>query len=251
MTRVVIIGSGAVAEALCAGLGERVIAVVARNESRGRELAALCGAEWCNSRIPTDADLYLISVSDRAIGEVSDSYAFPDNAVVAHTAGCPTLDLLSKRIRHRAVFYPMQTFTRGRRVDWREIPIFVEGATPHALEVVQGLADEISAHVEQADSARRSRLHLGATWVCNFVNMMFVAGSRAADAPLTVYRPLIEECVRKAMALGPQNCQTGVAIRGDVEMQQRHAEMLHDTAPEFEELYKQISKTIWETLRKI
>ncbi|MBP3426300.1 MAG: DUF2520 domain-containing protein [Rikenellaceae bacterium] len=250
MTRVVIIGSGAVAEALCVGLAERVIAVVARNESRGRELAALCGAEWSAECIPV-ADLYLISVSDRAIGEVSESWQFPEDAVVAHTAGCPTLDTLSERIRHRAVFYPMQTFTRGRRVDWREIPIFVEGATEHALKVVQGLACEISEHVEQADSTRRSRLHLGATWVCNFVNMMFVAGSRAADTELTTYRPLVEECVRKAMTLGPQNCQTGVAIRGDVEMQQRHAQMLHDVTPEFEELYKQISKTIWETLRKI
>lgn len=248
--RVVVIGSGAVAEALCVGLGERVVGVVARNESRGREIAALCGAEWSAESLPI-ADLYLISVSDRAIGEVSESWKFPEESVVAHTAGCPTLDTLDSRIRHRAVFYPMQTFTRGRRVNWREIPIFVEGSTEHALKVVQELASEISEQVEQADSARRSRLHLGATWVCNFVNMMFVAGSDAADTPLTTYRPLIEECVHKAMTLGPRNCQTGVAIRGDIAMQERHAEMLRHTIPQYEELYKQISKTIWETLRKI
>ena len=250
MMRVVILGSGAVAENLAVGLGRRVVGVVARNESRGREIAALCGAEWSADVLP-EADVYLISVSDRAIGEVSEQWNFPEDAVVAHTAGCPTLDALSPRITHRAVFYPMQTLTRGRRVEWSEIPIFVEGATPHALSVVESLAREISNNVERADSTRRSRLHLGATWVCNFVNMMFVAGSEAADTPLTTYRPLIEECVRKAMTLGPRNCQTGVAIRGDVEMQVRHAEMLRSVAPQYEELYKLTSKTIWETLRKI
>jgi hypothetical protein len=81
--------------------------------------------------------------------------------------------------------------------------------------------------------------------------MMFVAGSDAAGVSLTTYEALIKECVAKALELGPRNTQTGVAIRGDREMQQRHAEMLHQSHPQYEELYKLLSTTIWETLRKI
>jgi hypothetical protein len=81
--------------------------------------------------------------------------------------------------------------------------------------------------------------------------MMLVAGTDSADTPLSTYAPLVEECVDKALELGPRNTQTGVAIRGDVAMQERHAEMLRASHPEYEELYKLLSKTIWETLRKI
>ncbi|MBR2333351.1 MAG: DUF2520 domain-containing protein [Rikenellaceae bacterium] len=248
--RIVIIGSGAVAEAFADALKENITGIVARNAERGKLLAEMCGCEWSADRLP-EADLYIISVSDRAIGEVSAQFDFPADAVVAHTAGCPTLDALSSRITHRAVLYPMQTFTRGRRVDFGQIPLFVEGATPHALATVRSVAEDLSQKVEQADSAKRSRLHLGATWVCNFVNMMFVAGSDAAATPLTTYEALIKECVAKALALDPHNTPTGVAIRGDKEMQQRHAEMLRQSHPQYEELYKLLSKTIWETLRKI
>lgn len=248
--RVVIIGSGAVAEGFAYALKGVVVGIVARNAERGELLAEMCECEWSADRLP-DADLYIISVSDRAIGEVSEQFEFPADAVVAHTAGCPTLDTLSSRITHRAVLYPMQTFTRGRRVDFKQIPLFVEGATPHALATVRSVAEGLSDRVEQADSTQRSRLHLGATWVCNFVNMMFVAGSDAAGVPLTTYEALIKECVAKALELGPRNTQTGVAIRGDREMQQRHAEMLHQSHPQYEELYKLLSTTIWETLRKI
>ena len=128
--RVVVIGSGAVAEALCAGLGERVVGVVARNESRGREIAALCGAEWSAERLPI-ADPYLISVSDRAISEVAAALPFPKGAIVAHTAGCGTLEMLPEGV-HRAVIYPFQTFSAGREVDFRQVYMFVEGVCPHA-----------------------------------------------------------------------------------------------------------------------
>lgn len=248
--RIVIIGSGAVAEGLCTALHDRIVGVVARNRERGEQLASMCGCTWSADTLP-EADLYLISVSDRAIGEVSEQYDFPAEAVVAHTAGCPTLDDLSRKIVHRAVFYPMQTFTRGRKVDFSHIPIFVEGVTPHSLDVVRSVAESISQQVEVADSARRSRLHLGATWVCNFVNLMLVAGTESSNTPLNTYAPLIKECVDKALEMGPRNTQTGVAIRGDVEMQKRHLEMLHQSQPQYEELYKLSSKTIWETLRKI
>lgn len=248
--RVAIIGSGAVAEGFASALRGSVVGIVARNAERGALLAEMCGCEWSANTLP-EADLYIISVSDRAIGEVSEQFDFPSEAVVAHTAGCPTLDTLSPRIRHRAVLYPMQTFTRGRKVDFGQIPLFVEGATPHALEVVSQVAHSLSSKVEQADSARRSRLHLGATWVCNFVNMMFVAGSDSAQTPLSTYEALIRECVDKALELDPHNTQTGVAIRGDVAMQERHAEMLRQSHPQYEELYKLLSSTIWETLRKI
>ena len=124
MKKVVIIGSGNVAEAFALALAERGAAPVqifARNAAEGRALAAHCGAGYAGepARL-APADLYLIAVSDRAIAPVSASLDF-GNAVVAHTSGSTPLDALAAKIRHRAVLYPLQSFTKGRRVDFREI----------------------------------------------------------------------------------------------------------------------------------
>ena len=96
--KIVIIGSGNVAESLAQAVAEaeglELVQVFARNEERGRKVAELAHSEWSGSKL-AEADLYLISVSDNAVAEVAKSLPIPKGAVVAHTAGCCTLDSLA------------------------------------------------------------------------------------------------------------------------------------------------------------
>lgn len=247
--RTVIIGSGAVAEAFAAALRGRLTGVVARNGVRGREVAAKGATEYF-AELP-DADLYIIAVSDRAIGEVSRKYRFPHDSVVAHTSGCSSVDDLSTDIPNRAVIYPMQTFTAGRNVDFAKVPFFVEGSSPKAEKCVRELASELSDKVCLCGGEQRRKLHLAATFICNFANMMYIAGEDTAGVPFDTFEPLVRESVDKAFALTPRRSQTGVAVRGDREMQLRHEALLAEQHPEYLEMYKTITKTIWETLKKI
>ena len=118
LKRVVIVGSGNVAEALARALpasGAELCQVFARNRERGPRVAALGGTTWtADPDRLAEADLYLIAVSDRAVGEVAASLRLPDGAVAAHTAGSVPLDALEAFPR-RAVIYPLQTFRAGRR----------------------------------------------------------------------------------------------------------------------------------------
>jgi predicted short-subunit dehydrogenase-like oxidoreductase (DUF2520 family) len=57
--------------------------------------------------------------------------------------------------------------------------------------------------------------------------------------------PLIRETAGKATSLGPENSQTGPAVRGDLKTMLEHLEMLNDK-PAIKDLYKRISDNISE-----
>lgn len=254
----VIIGSGNLAEALARALAAspaELRQIYARNEARGRAIAALSGAEAVSQpeKLCTTADIYLIAVSDSAVGEVARTLPIPDGAVVAHTAGSVPLEVLPERFA-RAVFYPMQTFTKGRTVDFRAIPIFVEAADASLQAAVEAFAGLLSHHVLQADSARRAKVHLAAVFACNFANRMYALGEqivRTAGLDFDILKPLVSETAAKACdAASPADVQTGPAARHDAATLEHHMALLSD-APALQELYQQISKNIWETSRKI
>lgn len=257
MKKIVIIGSGNVAEALALSLAEQGMAPVqiyARNVESGSALAARCGAEYAGEPAQlAPADLYLIAVSDRAIASVSGSLDFGD-AIVAHTSGSTPVDALSSKIRHRAVLYPLQSFTKGRSVDFREIPLMIEGCSAKALECVREVAGALSDRVLEVDSHRRAAVHLAAVFVSNFVNYMYTIGEELlADTGMdfSLLKPLILETARKAVeSSSPRRVQTGPAVRNDFQTKNLHCEMLVDK-PDLKNIYINLSNQIWETSKKI
>ena len=60
--------------------------------------------------IPKDADIYIISVSDKAISAVAEELK-DVNGLVVHTAGSVPMDVLPQT--RRGVFYPLQTISKG------------------------------------------------------------------------------------------------------------------------------------------
>ena len=153
--RVVIIGSGNVAEALAKAIGAsryELVQIYARNRERGQAIARAvrCACADDPKRI-AEADIYLMAVSDRAVPKLSESFDFGD-AVVAHTAGSVTLGELAPRIRNKGVFYPLQTFTAGRSLELSDVPLFIEGNNDFTVDALAGLAGALSTRVRIADS---------------------------------------------------------------------------------------------------
>lgn len=258
MNRAVIIGSGNLAEALARAITKsdaKLVQIFARNPVRGPEVAALAGTRWTDDpQRLAEADIYCIAVSDKAVAEVAATLPFPEHAVVAHTAGSVPLDAIPARIAQRAVFYPMQTFTRGREVDFARIPIFLESDCAELRPDLEAFARRLSSAVIWADSAQRSEVHLAAVFACNFANCMYTLGERIvrrAGLDFDVLRSLIVETAAKAAdARSPRDVQTGPAVRNDTATQARHLTAL-DGEPALKEIYTLISQTIWETSKKI
>ena len=257
MKRVVIIGSGNLAEALARAVAEsnlQLVQIYARNAERARAVATLAATRWTTQPAElADADIYLVSVSDRAVAEVAAALPLPAHACVAHTAGSVPLDVLPGRCAHRAVFYPMQTFTKGRRVDFAQIPIFLECDDEAFYPELEAFARQLSQTVIRADSARRAKIHLAAVFACNFANHMYALGEQIARSPglaSGVRNPPAGGPAGKALAAAsPADVQTGPAVRHDLATQERHLRLLGDDM-QLKEIYSTISQHIWETSRK-
>ncbi len=255
--KVVIIGSGNVAEALALAIAANpeleLVQLFARNSERGRHVAALATTTWSNDpACLAEADIYLLAVSDRAVSEVATTLPFPPTAIVAHTAGCVSIEALGEHPR-RAICYPFQGFSVGRRINFREVPLFLETADPELMPSLEAFARSLSARVYRADSAQRARIHLAGVFCCNFTNCMYTLAEeqlQQAGLPFDVLRPLIAETAAKAIeADHPAEVQTGPARRGDAATLERHRTML--TEEHLRTMYNLISQTIWETSKKI
>ena len=257
LQRIVVIGSGNLAEALAQAVaqsGAELVQLFARNPQRGPEVARLAGTRWSDDpQQLAAADLYLIAVSDRAVAEVADALPIPAEAVVAHTAGSVPVGALPARYRHRAVFYPLQTFTAGRKVDFRTIPLFLECASPEAAPALEAFARRLSGTVYWLTSEQRAWVHLSGVFACNFVNAMYAAGEEVAahaGVPFDVLKPLLTETAAKAAAAAsPRTVQTGPAVRNDRATLERHEALLAEDPP-LKTLYRTISTQIWKTSKK-
>ena len=139
MKTVVVIGSGNVAEALAGAIAASpygLAQLYARNRDRGERIARSYGCPFASDpQELAPADIYLIAVNDRAVGEVAEALDF-GRAVVAHTAGSVPLDGLPGEIRNRGVFYPLQTFTAGRHISLGDVPLLVEGSDPQTTRTL-------------------------------------------------------------------------------------------------------------------
>lgn len=256
MIKTVIIGSGNVAQALAEALteaGAKPLQIFARNREAGAEIAKRCGCDYTDDpKELAKAELYIISVSDKAIKAVSESLGF-GNSVVVHTAGGVGLDELSSTIRNRGVLYPLQTFSKGRKVDFKEIPLMIEGLNAAVLETVRQVAELLSNNVMEVDSEQRGVIHLAAVFTCNFTNHMYVIGEElveGAGMDFAVLKPLIVETTKKAMsAKSPRDVQTGPAVRNDFQTKSLHTDMLVER-PELKSIYTNLSNNIWKISKK-
>lgn len=190
--------------------------------------------------IPRDADLYVIAVTDSAIASVAAEIGDVPGLVV-HTAGSVPMSVLPQR--RKGVLYPLQTFTKGRPVDMRSVPLFVE--SEGGEELLLHVASQLSDIVIPMDSERRRYLHLAAVFCNNFTNHMYRITEELLsqhDIPFEVMLPIIDETARKVHSLTPAQAQTGPAVRwnqGVMEAQQNLLER-----DDLRQLYQIISKSI-------
>lgn len=192
-----------------------------------------------------EADFTLISVTDSAIGDVAGS--LPQmKGIVAHTSGSVPMDLLDTRKEPHGVFYPLQTFTKGAPVSYREIPFFIEGSDAETGRKLSKLAHIISDNVSFADSEQRRFLHVASVFSCNFVNHLFALSDEFLaqhGMEFSSLLPLIGETIRKAGMMSPADAQTGPAARGDQKVIESHLLMLEDN-PRMYEIYRLLSESI-------
>lgn len=232
MTKVSIIGSGNVARHLIHAFQSNseieLVKVFARNK---KSLTHLLDSNSVTSDYTQlqAADVYIIAVSDDAIAEVSSQLPF-ENQLVVHTSGTVPLTTLESK-NHRGVFYPLQTFSKDKAVNFKTIPICLEAENEKDLQTLNQIASTISDAVYQINSEQRKALHVAAVFVNNFVNHLYQMGNEICDnnnVPFEILKPLIQETANKIVSLSPKEAQTGPAKRNDLTTIEAHQQFLTD-----------------------
>ncbi|TMN94246.1 DUF2520 domain-containing protein, partial [Pseudoalteromonas sp. S407] len=80
------------------------------------------------------------------------------------------------------VFYPLQTFSLERKIDWSNTPLFVEATENTDLQRLHILAESLSQRVYSYSSVQRLSLHLAAVFACNFSNYCYDMAKQVVDA---------------------------------------------------------------------
>ncbi len=253
-TPIVFIGAGNLATNLAKALyhkGFRIVQIYSRTEESARNLAEKVEAEFTTDlgEVNPYARLYIVSLKDSAFTELLPAIVAGKRkeALLVHTAGSLPMSVWEGAAEHYGVFYPMQTFSKQREVDFREIPFFIEASTPEDTEFLKAVAATLSERVYEADSEQRKSLHLAAVFACNFTNHMYALAADLLEKyhlPFDVMLPLIDETARKVHELSPKAAQTGPAIRYDENVINNHLAMLSDDAG-MQRLYESISRSIF------
>jgi len=197
-----------------------------------------------------EADVYIISVTDNAINEVSSQLQFK-NKLVVHTSGTSSLEVLDTKNR-KGVFYPLQTFSKSKEVDFSSIPLCLEAENEEDYKTLELLAKAISEKVYNISSEQRKSLHVAAVFVSNFVNHMYVIGSEVCETnnvPFEVLQPLIQEVANKITTLSPKDSQTGPALRNDTKTIEKHIEFLKDS--NYQDIYKLLTQSIQNVAKEL
>jgi len=248
--RITIIGSGNVATHLAAAFknaGHRIMQVYSRDMHNAALLAYHVKAEAIDdlNQINPETDLFLIAVKDDAIASVAQGLAKFEKLTV-HTSGGTDLATLSTINPKAGVFYPLQTFSKNKEIDFSTVPLCIEGTDEEiTLQLVQ-LAQTISNRVYRVDSGQRKILHLAAVFACNFPNYLYgVAQQLLAQHKMNfeMLRPLILETAQKVQDHVPAEVQTGPAARNDESTMAAHLQMLADE-PALKTIYMLLSQGI-------
>ena len=244
---IVIYGTGNVAYHLVRAFKKigQTVWLTGRNESKVSHLANALDAKVIDgSKGYENLDIVILAVSDTAISEIISNEDF-GNSLVVHTSGSVAMNELAPLADH-GVFYPLQTFSKDREVDFSEIPIFIEANTPENLEILKNLGQQLSNKVEECSSEQRKILHLAAVFACNFSNHLYAIAEQILEdhgLEFDSIAPLIKETALKAIDRKPKNAQTGPALRNDKNTLEKHLRLL-ENQPEFQKIYSFVSESI-------
>lgn len=246
-----VIGSGNVARHLAIAWLEKQIVigkVWSATPEHAEDFACLvnAGAVAVADEILDDCNAVIISVTDSAIPQIAKKIKSKNGIPVFHTSGTQPMSVLEDISENHGVIYPLQTFSKTRDVNMEQVPFFLEASSEPSMQTARFLTELLSGKIHEIDSSQRMKLHLAAIFVSNFTNMLY----SVADELLTKnnmspewLHPLMIETAEKATSAKPVEVQTGPARRGDIQIIEKHLELLKENH-EIAAIYKLLSEEI-------
>lgn len=251
---ITLIGAGNVAHHIGTALfnaGLKIDCIYSRKINNAQSLAEKLNTSAIDNieNIVDNSDLYLFAISDDAIENIAKQLAIQLGYTksVAHTSGMVPSNIFSNYFNNFGVFYPLQTFTKNRKLDIRKIPFLITSNSIDLENQLYNLAENISNNVSFIDDIKRKSLHVAAIFANNFTNYLYSISENIAEKEnldFNLLYPLIEETAKKIVeGKSPEKIQTGPAIRNDTKTIESHLEYLSYNQ-DYKQLYEEITKLI-------
>lgn len=253
--KVALIGSGNVATVLgkvIHNAGHQIIQVLSRNEESAKELALIfsCESGGLKSNLNTEADIYLLAITDTALYHFDQQMNF-GNQVVVHTAGSVSKEVLKNISSRYGIIYPLQSLIKDA-FEMPEIPLMVDGNSVETTTFIEEFAKTISTNVTVANDEERIKYHVAAVLVSNFTNHLFAMADDFCQKENIDFKkllPLIQETTSRIKDHDPESVQTGPAIREDIYTLGKHLQVL-SAHPDLKYLYLKLSESILKLYQK-
>ena len=247
--RVVMAGSGNVATVLgrlIKKAGHEVLQVLSRDAEHAKILADELGCPYAdfNGNIEKEADLYIISVRDKALYELNTKF-HADNKMVVHTAGSISKDILKEISHNYGVLYPLQSL-RKEMDTTSAIPLLVDANSIEGITLLEDFGRTISDKVSVASDEERLKLHVAAVIVSNFTNHLYALAEdfcKNENVDFKMLVPLIEETALRMANHTPESVQTGPALRNDIITLDKHLRIL-DAHKKLKYIYLKLTESI-------
>ena len=170
---------------------------------------------------------------------------------IIHCSGSTEINVLKEYTDSAGVLWPVQTFTSGRSVSWKHIPLCIESTNQIATDFISKIISILAGPVCELSSSQRQKLHLGAVSMSNFTNQLATLAESYClqnELDFKLLLPLLNETASKLEALAPEIAQTGPARRGDSDTIQKHVQLLNENKA-LQEVYTLFTKQIEERYR--
>lgn len=259
--KITILGSGNVATHLALALrqaGHQIVQIWSRDFDHAEQLAELVYAEPTNrlNLLYPTSDVYILAVSDDALFDLALDFQMRE-ALVVHTSGSVSMNVLRPMSRHYGVLYAPQSFVRTVAMDYSQLPFCLEASDEESMKKLEMLARSVSENIYHISSSERQWLHVASVMVNNFGNALNALAQdllKKQGISFEILRPLIQITAEKAMLSikahdNPEEeptlwrLQTGPAVRGDEKTLSRHVAMLKES-PDLQRLYEMMTEII-------
>lgn len=227
--------------------GHTIVQVLSREYDHAQLLAQRVDAQPINRQelLRGDAEVYILAVGDNSLFDLALELQLPE-ALVLHTSGATSADVLRPISRRYGVVWSPQTFVRDIAMDYSTLPFCVEGCNDNVTNEMEGLMRTVSRNVYRLTYEQRRWAHLSAVMVSNFVNAVNAMAQETMQQhglDFDMLRPLAEQTLRKWDFGNLHAQQTGPAVRHDDSTIKAQRRLLADQ-PELLRLYDIMTELI-------